>query len=113
MDLTMDLNLKIGIIVSALIFIFPPLICFGMVSPMIIRLLSTKVNYAGKAAGTVYSVSTTGGIIATFFFGFYLIPEVGLTIGCVLVALAMGIFPLFYFLRNKTLPFVKVKPTKI
>lgn len=101
MSATLGLGLKAGIVISCLFFLYPPLTCFGMISPMIIRLVSTDVQTVGKSAGTVYSISTLGGIIATFSMGFYLIPFQGLRFSSYLTAVLLAIFPIIFFIRNK------------
>lgn len=50
----------------------------GMSSPLIINLLNRSLDTSGKTAGSVYAISTFGGILATFATGFYLMPEIGL-----------------------------------
>ncbi len=101
MEMTINLPLKIGIVLSCLVFLFPPLISFGMVSPMVIRLITTEVTHVGRSAGTVYAISTLGGIGVTFLFGFYYIPYIGLWQSCITMAAALALFPLYYFgLKN-------------
>lgn len=95
MQLTMGLGLKLGVVVSGMFFLMPPLVCFGMVSPMVVRLITEKVNQTGKSAGKVYFISTIGGVVATFWFGFYAIPELGLQMSSFIVGLALllpGVF---------------------
>ena len=72
-----------------------------MVSPMIIRLISDEVKEVGKNAGTVYAVSTVGGILATFIFGFYIIPYLGLRFGAYFTACLLGAATVFYFMISK------------
>lgn len=103
MEATLDLSLKTGITISAFILLTPPVFLFGTVSPIIINLLSTSASRIGKAAGTVYAVSTLGGIAATFLTGFYLAPFVGLKESSWLVAATLAIWPLIFF----SLRFVK------
>ena len=43
---------------------------FGMTSPLIINALNKNSGRAGKMAGSVYAISTFGGIISTFLMGF-------------------------------------------
>lgn len=100
MSATLGLGLKTGIVISCIVFILPPLTCFGMISPMIIRLVSTDVTTVGRSAGTVYSISTLGGIIVTFLMGFYLIPFQGLRFSAYATAIALAIFPIIFFIRN-------------
>jgi predicted membrane-bound spermidine synthase len=97
MEATLALPLRVGITISCLVFLFPPLVTFGMVSPMIIRLNTTEVAVVGRSAGTVYAISTFGGIVITFLFGFYFIPYIGLWQSCVTMAVALGIFPVGFF----------------
>ena len=63
-----------AVIASSSCILFPPVFMMGMVSPLIIRAITTDVNEAGKASGAIYAISTLGGIITTFAFGFYIIP---------------------------------------
>ena len=111
---TPSFSLSIAIIVSCLIFLFPPVFFMGMVSPLIVQCiahpptlsqregeqeqkvlpLGKDLGWAsGKTAGTVYAVSTIGGIIATFSLGFYFIPQFGLTVPAVVMGAILGIIP--------------------
>lgn len=100
MHATMPLALKLGITVSALVLLVPPVLLFGMVSPIIINLLSTNVSLVGKSAGTIYAISTLGGILATFLTGFYMIPFVGINESAWSVAVALAIWPLLFFCKR-------------
>jgi predicted membrane-bound spermidine synthase len=62
-----------------------------MVSPIIIRIVSSDVTRVGKKAGTVYAISTIGGLIMTFSMGFYFIPTIGLKMSCYLTAVLLAI----------------------
>lgn len=99
MTATMGMELRLGITISVLVFLFPPLACFGMVSPLIIRLISTHPELIGKASGTVYAVSTLGGILVTFLVVFYAIPEAGMRETLLVTAGFLALFPLLYFSR--------------
>lgn len=101
MTATLSMSVQMGSLISCLVFVFPPLACFGMVSPMIIRLISDEVKEVGKNAGTVYAVSTVGGILATFMFGFYIIPYLGLRFGAYFTAALLGGASVFYFLVTR------------
>ena len=94
---TLHMELRLGITLSCLVFLFPPLMLCGMVSPMIIRLLTTELENTGRTAGTVYAISTIGGILFTFSMGFYFIPYVGLKLSSLYTAIVLGIFPLIFF----------------
>ncbi|MFT5164832.1 MAG: putative membrane-bound spermidine synthase [Saprospiraceae bacterium] len=103
MNTTINLSLEAGAICSLAIFMLPPLMFMGMVSPIIINLLTQEVSDAGNNAGNVYAISTVGGIIATFLMGFYVIPNFGLTMPAVLTGFLLTILPIasLLFLKNK------------
>ncbi len=86
MNATLRLSIQMGSLISCLVFIFPLLLCLGIVSPLIIRIVSENVNDIGKKAGTVYAVSTLGGILMTFAVAFFSIPTLGLAISSYLSA---------------------------
>lgn len=68
-----------AILLQTSLFLLPPLVLLGACPPLIISLLAKRPAEAGSMAGTVFAVSTVGGIIATFASGFWLIPELGLS----------------------------------
>jgi predicted membrane-bound spermidine synthase len=78
MELTLSFPIELGSIFSVIIFLMPLLIAFGMVSPLIINLLTKEIKEAGNNAGNVYTISTVGGIITTLIIGLYAIPTIGI-----------------------------------
>ena len=101
MSATLGMELRTGIVLSCVIFLMPPLIAFGMVGPMIVRLATKDVKQVGKIAGTVYFTSTAGGVATTFLFGFYFIPFLGLKMSCYIIGVALAVLPLFYLIHVK------------
>jgi predicted membrane-bound spermidine synthase len=72
-------GLQAGILISGLAMLTPPLLLFGLVSPLSIHLMCRHSGtYAGKVTGLIYTASTIGGVAATFCFAFYFIPFWGL-----------------------------------
>ena len=67
--LTKGMDLIAGICVTCILLLLSPMLCFGIVGPMVVSLMSSQLETVGKTAGTVYFTSTFGGIAATFFFG--------------------------------------------
>ncbi len=67
-----------AIVVSAVLLLLPPVFFLGASSPLFISVQSGAAD-SGRVSGTVYAVSTVGGILATFACGFWLIPEIGLS----------------------------------
>lgn len=101
MNICIEMSVLSGVLTSLLIFLFPPLFLFGTSSPLLIDILNKDMNKAGKASGTIYSISTFGGIIATFLLGFYLIPEFGLTMPAVTIGSTLLILAAFGFFNLK------------
>jgi predicted membrane-bound spermidine synthase len=90
-----------SVIVSASCILFPPVFMMGMVSPLIIRAITTDVEQSGRAAGAIYAISTIGGIITTFAFGFYIIPTFGLTFPSIITGIVLGFIPLLIVIKQK------------
>lgn len=101
MELTLGLNLQLGAMLSLLVFMFPPLVFMGMVSPVIINILTESAKEAGSRAGTVYAISTLGGILTTFLMGFYVIPEFGLKHPAIAAGLLLALLPAISLFRMK------------
>jgi predicted membrane-bound spermidine synthase len=101
MSASINLSVQWGTTLSLMIFMFPPLLLMGMTSPIIINLINSSVRETGKSAGSVYAISTFGGIIATFLVGFYLLPEFGIKWPCYFFGILLGFFPLIALLRQK------------
>ena len=78
MEATLSMSVKSGAFISSLLYIFPVLVAFGFVSPILIKLITKNEANVGKNAGTIYTISTLGGIFVSLITGFYLIPEIGL-----------------------------------
>ena len=102
-----------AIIFSSMLFLFPPVLMMGMVSPLIISNITGNVNESGKAAGSVYAISTVGGIIATFLTGFYIIPNYGLTVPAVASGIIIGAIPLAVLIKQNKLWILFLIPSSI
>ena len=102
MESTIDMNLQTGAMTSLMVFMVPPLILMGMVSPIIINLLTQNVESAGNSAGNVYAISTLGGILFTFLIGFYIIPNFGLSRPIIITGVMLAIAPIIALLRKKS-----------
>lgn len=89
-------GLQAGILLSGMAILTPPLLLFGLVSPLAIQLMCQEMDdNAGKVTGLVYAVSTLGGVAATFGFAFYLIPYWGLW--ATTLSIAVLLFTAFLF----------------
>lgn len=95
-SITSGLPLLPGILVASIVLLVPPMVCFGMVGPMAVGLLSASTKSKSNVAGNVYFISTLGGVLATFLLGFYAIPEIGLSVTSRIVALALFCLPIIH-----------------
>lgn len=86
MTATDSLGIRLGSLIASAFFIMPPLICMGMISPIIIQALTKTLAHTGKVAGTVYALSTVSGIGMTLITGLYLLPELGIKSSVLLVS---------------------------
>ncbi len=102
MTRNIDMDIRWGSTISLLIFMFPPLLFMGMTSPVIINMINTKVDETGKSAGSVYAISTLGGIVATFLVGFYMLPEFGIKWPCFMFGSLLAIFPMIALVKGKS-----------
>ncbi len=101
LPITIEFSLLMGTIISLMCFLFLPLVLFGAVSPMLINLLTSQAKESGKNSGTVYAVSTLGGIFSTFLVGFYLLPNYGITKTLYGYGLLVVIIALILFIYSK------------
>ena len=97
--LTRGMDLIAGICVTCILVLLPPMLCFGIVGPMVVSLMSSQLETVGKTAGTVYFTSTFGGIAATFFLGLYFIPVAGLRWCATVTGLALAVLPVVYIAK--------------
>ncbi len=95
-----NFSLIVSVIFGASILLLPALFFMGMVSPLLISILSNKPENAGKRSGEVYAISTLGGILSTFLTGFVLIPNWGLSTPLYAFACVLIILPLMKLIKN-------------
>jgi predicted membrane-bound spermidine synthase len=67
-------------ILGTITLLFAPVVLLGASSPLFIAAQTAAGRDAGKISGTVYAVSTAGGILSTFVCGFYFIPLLGINV---------------------------------
>ncbi|MDO9000214.1 MAG: fused MFS/spermidine synthase [Bacteroidota bacterium] len=96
----------IAVVLSTFILLFFPIFFLGATSPLFIYIQTKESKQAGKISGTVYAVSTFGGILATFLCGFYLIPAIGLTYCLMLFGSILFITNIFIFKFYKLIYFI-------
>ncbi|MBN98693.1 MAG: hypothetical protein CME16_05515 [Gemmatimonadetes bacterium] len=95
-----DLGLRTGAFVSALVLFGPSLFLLGCVSPFLIKIAAREVSSIGRTVGMFYAVSTIGSVCGTVLTGFVLIAHMGvsrifLLVGCLLILLAALYFVFF------------------
>ena len=96
-------SLIVGSVLSCLILLFPMCLLFGLVSPILIKLLSKDESEIGKNTGFIYTISTLGGVCLSLISGLYLIPDFGLKITSFIILglIAVIVLASFYNLKMK------------
>ncbi len=75
-----------GSILSSMVIILPYMILAGMISPILTHMITNTDHGSGRAAGRIFSLSTIGGVLATFLTGFWLIPSLGLEVSVIILS---------------------------
>lgn len=95
-------DLIYAVIASSIVLITPPLFIMGAISPLIISIVSENaLEKAGLISGRIYAISTLGGILFTFLFGFYIIPNYGLKIPSFITGFLFVLLPLFLIIKKE------------
>ncbi|MGZ4043251.1 MAG: fused MFS/spermidine synthase, partial [Bacteroidia bacterium] len=90
-----------AVVISTGCLLFFPVFFLGASSPLFIVLQTNSANSAGKVSGSVYAISTFGGILATFLCGFWLIPFAGLNITILIFGTLLFFFTVLIFKTTK------------
>ncbi|HNX78433.1 MAG TPA: fused MFS/spermidine synthase [Prolixibacteraceae bacterium] len=101
---TSGMELIPGVSITGLVLMVPPMLCFGMTGPMVVRLMTSRLETLGNSSGITYFISTTGGILATFLFGLLLIPRAGISSSVRLTAILLAlvsVLPILNLLLRK------------
>jgi len=115
---TEPLNVRLGSLLSLLLYLLPPMMLMAMTSPMIIQLLNRNVGSAGQVSGKIYAISTVGGIGATLFAGLYLIPFMGIKNTALFTGIILWTSVCIYYVMQRKSPAstieqgFKKKPTR-
>jgi spermidine synthase len=89
---------RFGPMLASFLLLSVPTTLLGMVSPYSIRLAAPSLYNIGGISGSLYSISTGGSIIGTFFTVFVLIPSFGVrqiifSLGVILILVSLIGFP--------------------
>ena len=95
-----DLSLGSGCVLALLAFLFPVLLSLGCTSPLIINLINSNKENAGKTSGNVYGISTLGGILFTFLTGFWFLPYIGIKFTLILSGVLLFITTTVVLFKN-------------
>lgn len=107
MESTLHLSFFTGLIISQMLFLFPPIFLMGMMSPIIISQITHSANLAGRSAGNIYAISTFGGILFTLTFGFWIIPNYGITLPLTLLGTVVTLLAFIFFIIHKNVSVAK------
>lgn len=101
MEALMGLEVKMGIILSTLIFNFPLFFLFGLYSPIIIQLMSNSDNNAGDIAGRIYGLSTLSGVVFMVVLGVFILPNYSMYISVYGCGLMMLVTSFTYYFKKE------------
>ncbi len=93
-----------AILIQVSLYMAPALLLLGASPPLVIAALAGRAEESGQMAGTVFAISTIGGILGTFLGGFWLLPEFGLARTAMVAGLALGFMPLSILLMRRRWP---------
>jgi hypothetical protein len=96
----------VAVVSSTFVLLFFPVFFLGATSSLFIYLQTKDSLMSGRVSGSVYAISTLGGIIATFLCGFYLIPCIGLTYCLLLFGSALFVASILIFKFYKLIYFL-------
>ena len=97
-----DYGFLTAIILSPLFIVLLPLIMLGSTSPVIIKASKSAFESSGKISGIIFTVSTTGGIIAAFLLGLLIIPNWGVVMPGLIVGAAIFIMAFAFFYKTES-----------
>jgi len=86
-----DVGAALGSLVGVLALVAVPVLMLGVTSPWAIRLSVDRVEDAGRAAGSLYALSTVGSLLGTFLAALVFVPLVGTQRTFLLFAAAVGL----------------------
>ena len=86
-------------IISSILLFGVPSFMLATVSPIAVRLKNNELNEVGKVSGKISSLSTIGSIFGTFFAGFILIPNLG--VSNIILGSSILLFILSIFIYSK------------
>lgn len=95
------LGLRFAVLSTATILFFPPLALLGMISPYAIKLKTADLGKVGRTAGTLYAISTLASVVSALAVGFFLIPNIGVTLLTIIIGLLLLITAVIGFFINK------------
>jgi predicted membrane-bound spermidine synthase len=87
--------------VVILFLLIVPLILFGSSTPVVIAILNKMPEGDSSLAGSVFSISTVGGILFSLLTGYYLIDALGVSDTILFGLFLTAILPVLYFLKAK------------
>jgi len=93
---TVSVGAVIGSFAASLALFAPPVVLLGMVTPFAVRLAATGVTDAGRVAGRIFALSTSGSIFGVFVPALVSIPLIGTqrTMLCAAAIIAVAALPL-------------------
>jgi spermidine synthase len=100
MENFMHVDFRLAALFSTMFFLFPVLLIFGLIPPLVISKLTENVQSSGEKTGLTYAISTIGGVFMTLITAFLLIPSIGLRFTAVLVGVLFALLPIYHYVSS-------------
>lgn len=101
LELTSNLGIMWGPLVTALLLFFLPLVVMGMVAPIAVRLRTKAVEQVGRTVGNLYAISTAGSIVGALAVAYCLIPNFKISVILFGSAGVLFLVSVIWFIFNK------------
>jgi predicted membrane-bound spermidine synthase len=97
LEAMLSMDVRMASLFGGMLIIFLPVLAMGMVSPLIVGLLTKHGTRLSMSSGLVYGIGTLGGIIFLLITAFIMIPLLGVkastfVLGCLLIIAALIVF---------------------
>lgn len=106
--LVSETDIYSGSIISSLLLLLPSIICFGMINPILIGNANKEIEQSGNNTGIVYAASTAGAVFIVLFLGFFIIPNIGVSIPAYIIASSFGIILIIISLTGRKDKLIKL-----
>lgn len=96
-----DIDINLATIFFTIFLIAPTLILLGSIPPLLIK-ISTPIFGKEKVSGMIFSISTLGGIVSSYLFGFFIIPSFGVSNSYIIISICIALLAVLFSKKSET-----------